>query len=359
MNTAEITRQRIGIVVFIIGVIALVTLIFTAIYLLTGAIFERAGQQPSGIAVQAINTVLGLITSTLVLSFIGRYLNPQQQAAQMGVFRPILEAMGRIAKGDFSVQVDDPNLQGSAGILTELAKSVNTMALELNEMEQMRQEFISNVSHEIQSPLTSIHGFAKALQKDDLTAEDRQHYLSIIETESTRLSRLTDNLLKLASLEAKEVKFEPKPYRLDKQIRDLILASEPQWMDKGIEMDAALDEVEATADEDLMSQVWMNLLSNSIKFTPSGGKISIHLRRCDDKIEFKITDTGIGIPDADQARIFERFYKADKSRTHATNGGSGLGLSIAQKIVELHHGTITVDSQPGEGATFTVSLPAS
>lgn len=120
-------------------------------------------------------------------------------------------------------------------------------------MEQMRQEFISNVSHELQSPLTSICGFAQALQNEQTTVEERHRYLAIIETESTRLSRLTDNLLKLASLEAAHLKVEPTTYRLDKQIRRLILACEPQWTVKAIEMDVALEEVTITADEDLLS----------------------------------------------------------------------------------------------------------
>jgi two-component system phosphate regulon sensor histidine kinase PhoR len=222
----------------------------------------------------------------------------------------------------------------------------------------MRQEFISNVSHEIQSPLTSIRGFAQALQNEHLSVEDRSHYLAVIETETTRLSRLTENLLKLASLEAKQVKFEPKPYRLDKQIRNLILACEPQWIAKALDIDVALAEVTITADEDLLSQVWLNLIYNSIKFTPQGGRITITLQKEGSTIQFEIRDTGIGISDEDQARIFERFYKADRSRTRSDSSGSGLGLAIVGKIVELHNGAIAVESVSGVGTSFKVSLPA-
>src|SRR5262249_58245049 len=117
------------------------------------------------------------------------------------------------------------------------------MAAELNQMEAMRQEFIANVSHEIQSPLTSIRGFARALQDEDLSREERFHYLDIIETESMRLSRLSDNLLELASLESTNVRFEPKPYRLESQIRNLILVCQPQWPDKGIDLDLPISKV--------------------------------------------------------------------------------------------------------------------
>jgi two-component system, OmpR family, phosphate regulon sensor histidine kinase PhoR len=232
------------------------------------------------------------------------------------------------------------------------------MAQELKQMETLRQEFISNVSHEIQSPLTSIRGFARALQNDELSPQDRAHYLGIIETESMRLSRLSDNLLALAALESDTMRFEPQTYRLDRQIRKLILACEPQWTAKNIEMDVdvAADELNICADEDLLSQVWVNLLHNAIKFTPQGGHIWVRAKEHNERVEFSITDNGVGIAEEDQARLFERFYKADKSRDRSL-GGNGLGLSIAKKIVEMHHGEISVESRVGAGATFRVWLP--
>jgi len=350
------TPQRLEVIGMILLVLTFAMVVFAATFLFTDSIYQHIGQQPSPFLTFLINTLLGLFFCFSILTVLGRVFGSRQRAMQMGVFGPIIEAMEKIAKGDFKVRLDDTF--DDHGIMGKLATSVNTMALELNEMEQMRQEFISNVSHELQSPLTSIRGFAKALRNDHLSAEDRSHYLTIIETETMRLSKLTDNLLKLASLEAEHVKFEPKPYRLDKQIRNLVLASEPQWVDKATDMDVSLEEVTITADEDLLSQVWMNLISNSIKFTPNGGKVCVDLHRQDEHIAFQITDTGIGISDEDQLHIFERFYKADKSRTHTNNGGSGLGLAIAQKIVEMHKGTITVDSKPGAGTTFMICLPA-
>jgi len=270
----------------------------------------------------------------------------------------LLRAMEQIARGDFSVIVEQPHTHNPDDPIGKLFKGVNDMASELKQMEAMRQEFISNVSHEIQSPLTSIRGFARALQNDALSPADRLHYLNIIETESMRLSKLSDNLLALAALDAENRPFEPQPYRLDRQIRNLILACEPQWTSKAIEMDVSFEEVTICADQDLLSQVWINLIYNSIKFTPRCGRICVDLYQQDGTIAFGITDTGIGITEDDQAHIFERFYKADKSRTRANGGGSGLGLSIAQKIIELHNGTITVASKPGEGTTFSVSLPS-
>jgi two-component system phosphate regulon sensor histidine kinase PhoR len=339
---------------FLAMVVLVATLCFTAAYFLTAYIYGVVGQQPNAFGTQVINWIVGWGFFIIVMIIFGRINQGKRWDLQMVVFGPIFEAMAQIAKGDFNVQLD--NQSDDNPLVNELTKRVNTMALELNRLEQMRQEFISDVSHEFQSPLTSIRGFAQALQNNDLDAAERKHYLTIIETESVRLSNLADNLLRLASLDAEQTKFEPRAYRLDKQIRNLILSAEPQWSAKSIQMDASLQVVTITADEEMLSQVWLNLIHNSIKFTPPGGTVCVELCQAEDKALVKISDTGIGIAEEDQSHIFERFYKADKSRQRS-QGGNGLGLSIAHKIVELHHGSIAVSSQFGAGTTFTVTLP--
>jgi signal transduction histidine kinase len=162
--------------------------------------------------------------------------------------------------------------------------------------------------------------------------------------------------MKLAILDSERHPFRPSLYRLDKQLISLILACEPQWEAKKIEMTVEVDIVEINADEDLMGQVWVNLLHNAIKFTPQGGSISVSLSSNGEQAVIRIADTGQGINEQDQQRIFERFYKADQSRAR-TAGGSGLGLSIAYKITEMHTGSISVSSKVGEGTVFTVMLP--
>lgn len=350
-------RERIQGFLFFIGVILLLTILFTLAFFLTGWIYNQTGLNPPPLVVQVVNSLGGLFLFGLTIFIVTRIFRSNIKAGEMKAYRPIIEALEKIAKGDFRVNIENKYDRPESHMLGELVDSVNKMAVELNQIETMRQEFISNVSHEIQTPLTSIRGFAQALNSDALSEEDREHYLTIIEAESMRLSKLSDNLLKLASLEAEQVKFEAKPYRLDRQVRNLILACEPQWLEKTLDMGVCLEEVTITADEDLLSQVWLNLLHNSIKFTPPGGRITIRLNRCEDLIKYQISDTGTGISQEDLAHIFERFYKADKSRTGLT-GGSGLGLAITRKIVELHRGTIEVESQPGAGTTFSVSLPA-
>ncbi|WP_152396101.1 sensor histidine kinase [Paenibacillus guangzhouensis] len=272
-------------------------------------------------------------------------------------FNLVITALQRIAKGDFSAYINpQERVDDEFG---QIITNINDMAVQLNELENMRQEFISNVSHEIQSPLTSIRGFARALQRTDLETDMRSHYLDIIETESVRLSKLSENLLKLTSLESKHHPFDPKPYRLDLQLKTTILACEPQWQEKQIEIEAEMPECIVTADEEMMSQVWINLIHNSIKFTPANGLITVRVEREQPNhgpVRVHITDTGIGMDAKAQKHIFERFYKADVSRNREI-GGNGLGLSIVKRIIDMHEGSISVKSALGEGTTFTVVMP--
>ena len=331
------------------------SLLITVAFFLTSYVYGVTGWQPPPLVAQVVNTLLGLFLFILIIGSSSYVFRHRRAEHEREVFGPIVRALEQIARGDFNVRLTDS--MSDNALVGPLARSVNDMAAELDHMERMRQVFISDVSHEIQSPLTSIRGFARALQNEQLSSDERRHYLSIIETESMRLSRLSDNLLKLAALDSRQAAFEPKGYRLDKQIRSLILASEPQWSAKMLEMDAALDELSVMADEDLLSQVWTNLIHNAIKFTPVRGTIRAELHKQGDQVVFALSDSGPGILPADRPHIFERFYKADKSRERSAEG-SGLGLSIAQKVVEMHKGTLGFDCPPGGGTTFTVTLPA-
>lgn len=339
-------RHLFGFIVFIV----LIAVSSTAGYYLIAYLYRTFNWQTSDYIHHLIAVVLGFLILGIIVFLISLFT----RAKHIHYFQEVIDALRRIAKGDFNVYLD-LNIDRDHPY-NQIIDQINLMAKQLKEMEDMRQEFISNVSHEIQSPLTSISGFARALQYDQLSNEERTHYLSIIETESKRLSKLSDSLLKLTSLESTNHPFDRKRYRLDQQIRNIILACEPQWVEKNLEMDVSLEKVIFNGDEDLMSQVWMNLIHNSIKFTPSLGRIRVHLQQMDDEAIVKIIDTGIGISKANQLHIFERFFKADKARERS-KGGSGLGLSIVKKIIEMHEGSIFVDSEEGKGTVFTISLP--
>ncbi|TDL55622.1 sensor histidine kinase [Paenibacillus dendritiformis] len=295
----------------------------------------------------------GAVGFLILWAIIGTFM-PFARNKYLLFYHSIIEAVNRISKGDFNVTIKmNEDFEHEYGMLIE---SINKMAGELGVMEKMRQEFISNVSHEIQSPLTSIRGFAHALQNDELSEKERQHYLQIIEMETTRLSKLSDNLLRLTSLESEHHPIKPQLYRLDQQLRNLVLASEPQWAAKALDVELNLDKVHITADEDMLSQVWVNLIHNAIKFTPERGFIHIGLTVREPHVEVRIEDSGIGIDKEQIPHLFERFFKADVSRNRM-QGGSGLGLSIVQKIVQLHQGTIAVSSERGSGSVFCVKLP--
>ncbi|NME98732.1 sensor histidine kinase [Aneurinibacillus aneurinilyticus] len=345
MKVRKFFKHLFGIFAFFV----MVTFSFSAAYFTVSYIYHLFDFHTSNYIHHLVTTILGFF----ILAGVAFSLSIIIRSRQRNLFQEVIGALRRIAQGDFNVQLEKLKKEDP---FTTLIDHINHMAKQLKQMEDMRQEFISNVSHEIQSPLTSISGFARALQYDQLSQEERAHYLSIIETESKRLSKLSDNLLKLTSLESKNHPFDQKNYRLDQQIRNIILACEPQWVEKELEMDVSLEKVTFVGDEDLMNQVWTNLIHNSIKFTPSLGRIRVHLQQIDHKAIVKISDTGIGILKEDQVRIFERFFKADKARERS-KGGSGLGLSIVKKIIEMHKGTIFVNSEEGRGTIFTISIP--
>jgi signal transduction histidine kinase len=229
----------------------------------------------------------------------------------------------------------------------------------MRRMEELRQEFISTASHELQSPLTSIAGFASALRDERLPPETRLRYISIIEEEAGRLSRLSDELLRLTSLEAGGLRPRAEPLSLDASIRSAALAAEPRWRAKGIDLELDLERVEASVDASMLVQVWTNVLGNAIKFSRPGGRVRVELRRSGGRAVARFSDDGAGIAPEDLSFVFDRFFKADRSRSRADpDSGSGLGLAIARKIVDLHGGSIRAESAGlGSGSSFTIELP--
>ncbi|RWS42797.1 sensor histidine kinase [Bacillus mycoides] len=334
----------------VIALFSFLTIIWSVAFYVSSSVLKALEINVSPFVTFLISDMVGFVFIVLIWTLIGILMRPKREA----MIWTIIEPIQKIAKGDFSVKIrNEEKYDGEIGVLV---KSINDMTEELNAMEKMRQEFVSNVSHEIQSPLTSIKGFARALQEDNLSDEKRKHYLTIIETESTRLSKLSQNLLKLTLLESEEYVPERVTYRLDQQLKQIVLNSEPLWDEKEIELDLDLEKVHIIADQESMSQVWINLIHNSIKFTPSGGTITIQLKENETLVEVRIRDSGIGISEEQKQHIFERFYKADSSRNRA-HGGSGLGLAIVKKVVDLHQGEIKVKSTEGNGAEFIVRIP--
>lgn len=346
MNKVKILK----IIGAVLALFSFLTIIWSIAFYVSSSVINALEIQVSPFVTFLISDMVGFVFIVLIWVLIGVLMRPKREA----MIWTIIEPIQKIAKGDFSVKIrNEEKYDGEIGVLV---KSINDMTDELNAMENMRQEFVSNVSHEIQSPLTSIKGFARALQDTNLPEEKREHYLTIIETETTRLSKLSQNLLKLTLLESEEYTPERVTYRLDQQLKQIVLNSEPLWAEKEIELDLDLEKVHITADQESMSQVWINLIHNSIKFIPSSGTISIKLKEYETLVEVRIRDTGIGISEEQKQHIFERFYKADSSRNRAY-GGSGLGLAIVKKVLDLHKGEIKVESEEGKGTEFIVCIP--
>lgn len=275
--------------------------------------------------------------------------------AAMFLVRPIKKltnATRKIAAGDFNVKL---NIK-QKGELGALARSFEEMTHDLQQLEQMRRDFVSNVSHEVQSPLTSISGYALALKQMNIPESERNRYLDIIIGEAERMSKMSDSLLKLSLLESQSQQLRFTTFSLDEQLRRVIVALQPQWSARRINFDLELTAATLTADYDLLNQVWTNLLGNSIKFSGDGGVITVHTKQDNKSVTVRVSDTGIGIAPEDQKRIFERFFKADRSHSNKYNG-SGMGLAIVKQIVLLHQGDIRVESELGAGTSFIVTLP--
>ncbi|MDN4069663.1 HAMP domain-containing sensor histidine kinase [Paenibacillus vini] len=293
----------------------------------------------------AIILVVSILLSIILVAFSTRYM-----------VKPIVkltEATKMLARGKYNIKLDVKRDDE----IGKLAVNFAHMAKSLEQLEAMRQEFVSNVSHEIQSPLASIQGFSHTLLTADLPEEQRRHYLSIIEDESRRISQLSKQLLTLASLEKEETILEKGSLDVGAQIKQVLFMTEWSWREKELAIKMDLPSLFIQADSKLLHQVWINLITNSIKFTEEGGTISVRLRP-DGKeyIAVEIADTGIGISESDLPNIFQRFYRADKSRNRK-EGSSGLGLAIVEKIIEMHGGEIQVESEPGKGTQFRIRLP--
>ncbi|MCM3006514.1 sensor histidine kinase [Priestia koreensis] len=292
----------------------------------------------------AVLLVLTFFISVLLVIISTRY-----------IVKPITrltEATKRLSKGDYNLQLN-VNRRDEIG---RLASHFSQMAKGLEQVEASRQEFVSNVSHEIQSPLSSIQGFSQTLQSPSLPEEERRRYLEIIEHESKRMSQLSKQLLTLASLDKEDGLLTKTTFDLSNQLKQVLMMTEWHWREKDIAVDMELPSTFVFADENFLHQVWTNLITNSIKFTEPGGTISLSIRTRDTDCMVTISDTGIGIAPSQIEHIFERFYKADKARDRK-EASSGLGLAIVKKIIDLHEGTIDVKSELGKGTTFIVTFP--
>ena len=301
-----------------------------------------------GFLLSHVGSPLGIIVMTIAFTLM---ISVQVGKSKLRPINDLIRAMSRVSEGDFSVRVEEEDAPGEMG---DLVHSFNEMAQELGGIEMFRKDFINNFSHEFKTPIVSIRGFAKQLERDDLTDEQRREYTSIIVSESERLANMASNILLLTKLENQQIVTDREEYRLDEQLRKCILLLEKNWSAKEIELSLNMDEVTYVGNEEMMSHVWVNLIGNAVKFSPQGGLLEITCARMGNGVIATIRDHGEGMDEDTQKRIFEKFYQGDSA--HATEG-NGLGLSLVKRIVDLCNGQVVVDSHPGAGTAFTVTLP--
>ena len=272
--------------------------------------------------------------------------------------RPMKElarAAGQVAQGDFSVYIPPIHTADRYDYLDRMILDFNQMVAELGSLETMRTDFIANVSHEFKTPLAAIQNYAQLLEQPGLSPKEQRACTAAILGSTRRLSALVTNILKLNKLESQQLKPQPVPYDLCRQLSDCALAFEPVWEEKQIEFDASLeDRTVIQADASLLELVWNNLLSNAFKFTPPGGRVTLTQSCRDGWAVVTVADTGCGISPQAQKHIFDKFYQADPSHASA---GNGLGLALVRRVLERTGGRITLDSAEGRGSAFTVQLP--
>lgn len=267
----------------------------------------------------------------------------------------LITQINRLASGDFKARLNFRMPIKHHPAFEALSGSFNKMAEELDSTEMLRSDFINNFSHEFKTPIVSIAGFAKLLKKGNLTEEQQNEYLDVIEKESMRLSNMATNVLNMTRVENLSILTDVKRFNLSEQMRSCILLFEDKWESKKIDFEVDFDEHYITANEELLKQVWINLIDNALKFSPTGGKVKFKIYEHEEQIAIVIGNTGPTISKEAQKKIFNKFYQSDES--HSTEG-NGIGLAIVKRVIDLHDGNISVRSED-DFTTFLVELPKS
>lgn len=330
------------IVFFILLITSAIIVLVSVILMQTGTLNLAKVSRQEPFVPFALLLLISVIVGTVVSLVISRVpLRP---------VRRVIDAINRLAAGDFSARLS----LNATPTFRELTESFNRMAEELDSIELLRTDFINNFSHEFKTPIVSIKGFAEELKHDDLSREQRDEYLDIIIAESSRLASLATNVLNLSKIEQQVILTDRRNFDLTEQVRRCVLLFESSWEKKHLTLSVDLEEIVYFGSDELLSQVWLNLIDNAVKFTQQGGAIVIRLSQDAERVRFAISDDGCGIRPDVLERVFDKFYQGDPSRA---SGGNGLGLTVAKKIVDLHGGVIACRSLEGVGTEFTVDLP--
>lgn len=264
-----------------------------------------------------------------------------------------IEAMKELAEGNFDIRIQ-LNMKTPTLEMVKFTNCFNKTAAKLGSMEMLHKDFMNNFSHEFKTPIVSISGFAKLLRNGALSEEEQMEYLDIIITEADRLTTLSQSVLELSKIESQATITNKEFFDISEQIRQSVVLVDYKWIKKEIELDMQIDESDFYGNAALINHIWVNLLDNAYKFSPAHSTISIRTFNADENYIFQLTDEGPGMNEHTKEHIFEHFFQEDTS--HYTQG-NGLGMTMVQKVVLLHHGHINIKSSIGKGSTITVTLP--
>lgn len=294
-----------------------------------------------------------LLFTAFICTVVGTVLSMFVMKLPLKPVNRLITQLNRLADGDFKARLHFGKPLQSHPSFQEAERSFNKMAEELEQTELLRSDFINNFSHEFKTPIVSIAGFAKLLKRERLSEEQRREYIGIIEEESLRLAAMATNVLNLTKVENQQILAEVSHYNLSEQLRSAVLLLEDKWARKNLEFDLEFGEYGIEANEELLKQVWINLLDNAIKFSPEGGLVAVNVEEKEKSLAVSIENRGRPIAEEDLKKIFNKFYQADES--HAAEG-NGVGLAIVRRVVKLHGGTVRAEN--GENSVrFTVTLP--
>ena len=335
---------------FVVAFLVSCTTILFATILAKTTSFELTSANIGTAAKATFLNVLLLSVLFTVIDAVRRKLTTER------ITKQIADAANKMVQGDFTMRIARVNQLGTDEKFNEIIDCFNAMAEELSGVETLRTDFIANVSHELKTPLAVIQNYASMLQNPAIEDEKQVEYAKNIVSASKRLTDLITNILKLNRLENQQIYPETTVYDLGEQICECMLNFEEVWEKKNLELDVKMEEdIHIKADAELMTLVWNNLFSNAVKFTEPGGKITIGIKKEEEKVVVTVADTGCGIAPEVGQHIFEKFYQGDTS--HAVQG-NGLGLALVKRVIDITGGEISVQSKLGEGTTFKVILKA-
>ncbi len=337
----KLTISHIFALIMAVIITASMVLTFVIIYILLRFSFDPLTGM---ITSSSFIALLSIVVGTIISSHVSKKM-----------LRPILkinDAAKKVATGDFSVRLEERSISKE---IREIAENFNVMVRELSNTETLRDDFVSNVSHEFKTPLSAIEGYATLLQDDTLSREEEEKYIRYILENTGRLTKLTQNILSLSRLENQEIVLQKERFLLDEQIRRVLLSYESRWEEKNLAIDLNLESIMFYGNQSLLAQVWSNLIDNAIKFSNQDGILSIDCQSIDKNIVVTVRDNGIGMEDEVKKHAFDKFYQGERSHNVK---GNGLGLALVKRIVTLCGGTVSLESEKGKGTAIVVTFEA-